>query len=92
MIAAQAGRGDQEGPRASQLPRGIEPPDDRVQVLHPPAQRLVPAGQVELAERHLGVQGREPVHAVHRAVGQPGIQLAGQIRATGLEHEGGGAE
>ena len=72
--APEARARDQEGPLGPDL-LGQAARRDRQQ-LHPPPQPLVPGVGLELCERRLGVEGRQPVDAVHRAGLRPGFDLA----------------
>ncbi len=49
-----------------------------VEELHPSPEQLAPAGEVELTDRRLDVQGRQPVDAADRAGGGEGVEACGR--------------
>ena len=94
VIAAQAGRRDQERALRAQVAFGVEAAHHRVQVLDAALQSGPPARQVEVFDGRLGIERREPVEPVHRPVAEPRGQLRVDVRGagSGLEDQRGRAE
>ena len=86
MTTAKAGGGDEE--RFLAVHGSSDLAHGREEELHPSAQRLSPAGQIQLEQWRIDVEGGKPVHALDRPGRREGVEARLQVGGRGRPIDG----